>query len=409
LTPQPGTPNKRHDAIVVGAGHNGLIAAGYLARAGKKVLVLERRDVIGGATVTEEPWPGYRLSTCSYVCSLLLPEVIRDLELVRHGYRVRPIDPQYFVPFPTAATSCPFWMASGRRPRSASSPRKDAAAYDYYWEMWDRIVDRMRPLLMGPPPTPEQLEAAFAGPEGEEDWRTLTRKSIAELLEGFFESEEVKAPLCVGGVIGTNAGPRTPGTAYVKFHHILGNVGGHRGAWGYVEGGMGSVADALAASARERSAEILTNAEVAEVGIRDGAARGVVLHDGRSFEADIVLSNADPMPHLPRDGGRGTPAGGACRRAGADAREGLGRQGVAGSRGVAGLRRGTGEGGRAAAHGRDRHKPVGGIFAAGMGGLRSGTPFGAAVHGGLHPERDGKRSGPAQQTHAESFLPVRAV
>jgi phytoene dehydrogenase-like protein len=323
LTPQPGTPNKRYDAIVVGSGHNGLIAAGYLARAGKKVLVLERRGVIGGATVTEEPWPGYRLSTCSYVCSLLLPEVIRDLELVRHGYRVRPIDPQYFVPFPDGRHIMSFLDGERTKAQIRKFSEKDAAAYDCYWEMWDRVVARMRPLLMGPPPTPEQLEAAFDGPEGEEDWQTLTRKSIAELLEDFFEREEVKAPLCVGGVIGTNAGPRTPGTAYVKFHHILGNVDGHRGAWGYVEGGMGSVAGALAASAQAHGAEILTSAEVAEVEISDGAARGVVLHDGRSFKADVVLSNADPhRTYLGMVGEEHLPA---------ELVEGLGRMRVRGS------------------------------------------------------------------------------
>jgi phytoene dehydrogenase-like protein len=176
--------------------------------------------------------------------------------------------------------------------------------------MWDRIIARMRPLLDLQAPTREDIERAFDGPEGEVDWHTLTMKSIAEVLDEYFESEQIKATLCVGGVIGTNAGPRTPGTAYVKYHHILGKIAGHQGAWGYVRGGMGTVSKAIASSARQAGAEILTNAEVGEIDIRDGVARGVHLLDGRSFEAGVVLSNADPQrtylgmvgeKHLPDD------------------------------------------------------------------------------------------------------------
>ncbi|QIN84055.1 NAD(P)-binding protein [Rubrobacter tropicus] len=302
--------NVRYDAIVVGSGHNGLIAAAYLARAGKKVLVLERRGVIGGATVTEEPWPGYRISTCSYVCNLLLPEVIRDLGLVRHGYDVRPLDPQYFIPFPDGGHLISYLDGGKTAGQIAKFSKKDVAAYGAYWSMWDRIIARMRPLLDLPAPTRQNLERAFDGRDGEEDWRTLTKKSVAEVLDEYFESEELKAVLCVGGVIGTNAGPRTPGTAYVKYHHILGGVGGHQGAWGYVRGGMGAVSQAIASSAREAGAEILTNAEVAEIDIREGVARGVHLRDGRSFGARVVLSGADPHrtylgmvgeKHLPED------------------------------------------------------------------------------------------------------------
>ncbi len=304
----------RYDAIVVGSGHNGLIAAAYLAKAGKSVLVLERRGVIGGATVTEEPWPRYRISTCSYVCNLLLPEVIRDLDLVRQGYDVRPLDPQYFVPFPDGRYLISYLDGEKTAKQIAKFSRKDVAAYDAYWAMWDRIIARMRPLLDKPAPDKGDIERAFDGPEGAEDWRTLTKKSVAEVLDEYFESKELKAVLCVGGVIGTNAGPRTPGTAYVKYHHILGKIGGHQGAWGYVRGGMGAVSQAIASSARESGAEILTDAEVVEIDIRDGAARGVHLFDGRSFEAGVILSNADPHrtylgmvgeEHLPADLVRG--------------------------------------------------------------------------------------------------------
>jgi phytoene dehydrogenase-like protein len=152
----------------------------------------------------------------------------------------------------------------------------------------------MRPLLLQPAPTWDQIEARFFGPQGQEDWRTLTHKSIAELLDSYFESEQIKAPLSTGGVIGVNAGPMTPGTAYVKFHHLIGSIGGHQGAWGFVRGGMGSIPKAIAAFAREHGVEIATDSEVAEIEIQDGSATGVRTVDGRRYRADIILSNADP-------------------------------------------------------------------------------------------------------------------
>ena len=298
LTSPPGNASPasgaHYDAIVIGSGHNGLIAGSYLAKAGKKVLVLERRSIIGGATVTEELFPGYRLSTCSYVCNLLLPEVIADLDLVKYGYDVRPFDPQYFVPFPDGQYYMSFLDGRKTREQIAKFSRNDVAAYDAYWEMWDRIVERMRPLLLQPAPSWDQIEERFSGPQGEEDWRTLTRKSIAELLDEYFESPQIKAPLSTGGVIGVNAGPMTPGTAYVKYHHLIGSIKGHQGAWGFVRGGMGAVSRAIAASGMEHGLQIVTDSEVAEIDIQDGTAKGVRTVDGRTYTADIILSNADP-------------------------------------------------------------------------------------------------------------------
>ncbi|CAN5812331.1 NAD(P)/FAD-dependent oxidoreductase [soil metagenome] len=299
-----------YDAIVVGSGHNGLIAAGYLARSGKRVLVLERRDIIGGATVTESPFPGYRLSTCSYVCNLLLPEVIRDFDLTRHGYHIRPFDPTYFVPFPDGSYFMSFLDGARTREQIAKFSGRDVVAYDAYWAMWDRVLARMQPLVRQGNPTPEQFAQAFDGPDGKADWQTLTQASIAEVLDRYFESDQIKAPLSTGGVVGVNAGPYDPGTAYVKFHHLIGNVGGHQGAWGFVRGGMGTVASALAAACEEWGVTIETSSAVAEVDIANGRATGVRLDDGRRFTADVVLSNADPQRtflgmvgerHLPTD------------------------------------------------------------------------------------------------------------
>ena len=286
---------RQYDALVIGSGHNGLIAAGYLAKAGKRVLVLERRDIIGGATVTEEPFPGYRLSTCSYVCNLLLPEVIRDFDLVRHGYHIRPFDPTYFAPFPDGRYFAAYLDGAKTREQIARFSKKDVRAYGAYWEMWDRIIARMQPLIRRGAPSEEEIAVAFDGEAGAEDWHTLTKASIAEVLDRFFESDEIKAPLSTGGVIGVNAGPYDPGTAYVKFHHLIGTVGGYQGAWGFVRGGMGTVASALAAACVEAGVRIETASPVAEIDVTNGRATGVRLEDGRRFFADVVVSNADPQ------------------------------------------------------------------------------------------------------------------
>ncbi|MEZ4521752.1 MAG: NAD(P)/FAD-dependent oxidoreductase [Thermomicrobiales bacterium] len=285
---------EKYDAIIIGAGHNGLIAAAYLAKAGKKVAVLERRHIIGGATVTEEHFPGYRLSTCSYVCSLLLSEVVRELELVKHGYDVRPFDPQIFSPQPDGSYFMSFLDGAKTREQLLKFSKRDADAWGPYWDHWERIIESAWPLIMGPPPGLGDLERAFDRPGGQDDLRLLLFGSVADILEHYFESEEIKGALATGGVIGSSLGPRSAGSAYVKFHHLLGKLDGHRGAWGYVRGGMGSIADAIAASAREAGAEILIDAEVAEIETSNGIATGVRLLDDRRFAAEAVISTADP-------------------------------------------------------------------------------------------------------------------
>jgi len=234
-----------YDAIIVGGGHNGLVCAAYLARAGRRILVLEARELVGGCAVTEEIWPGYHVSTASYLSSLLQERVVRDLELERFGYHVDAKDPAFFSPFP-----------DGR-----------------HLFMWQ---DRARTLA----------EIAKV---------KVFTQSAADFLDTWFESEELKVTLATDGVIGANGGPRSPGTAYILLHHCMGGVGGVRGLWGFVRGGMGAVSEAMAASARSRGAEIRVKAPVEKIVVRDGHASGVVLKmSGEQIDARIVVSNLDP-------------------------------------------------------------------------------------------------------------------
>jgi len=297
----------KYDAIIIGAGHNGLVTAAYLARAGRQVLVLERRDMVGGCAVTEELWPGYRVSTGAYLVSLLQDRIVRELELERFGYRVDAKDPAFFSAFPDGRHFF-MWQDRARTlAEIAKFSRHDAEVYAAYEDQLERIARVIEDLLLiTPPPFPPRGPLDFldylklAG-----RMRSLRSKdlvalvkiftqSAAELLDEWFESDQVKVTLATDGVIGANGGPRSPGTAYILLHHSMGGVAGHRGLWGFVRGGMGAVAEAIAASARAKGAAVRTHAAVDRVLVRDGRAFAVVLANGEEIEATIIASNLDP-------------------------------------------------------------------------------------------------------------------
>ncbi|MBI4507810.1 MAG: NAD(P)/FAD-dependent oxidoreductase, partial [Chloroflexi bacterium] len=298
----------RWDAIVVGAGHNGLVTAAYLARAGWRVLVLERRGVVGGVCVTEPVFPGYRVSTAAYLVSLLQEKVVRDLELRRYGYYVFPKEPAYFAPFPDGRHLFMYGDQQHTCAEIAKFSPHDAERYPAYEAWIDGLARFVEPLLLEAPPNlpPGELAdwAALARlgrrvlnlpPQAVADLVRMFSGSAREILDRWFESEELKVALATDGVIGTNGGPSTPGTAYVLLHHVMGGVGGVRGLWGFVKGGMGAIAQALARSAQAHGARIVCGADVQRVMVRDGRAYGVALGDGREHLARVVASSADPL------------------------------------------------------------------------------------------------------------------
>lgn len=302
--------SSRFDTIVVGGGHNGLVCAAYLARAGQRVLVLERRPRVGGAAVTEEVWPGYRVSILSYVVSLLRPAIVEELQLRRFGYHVYPLDPAYFMPFPDGR-SLLYWEDLGRaQGEVAKFSAHDAAALADYDRTIGRLVQVVRPLLDRIPPrsrikSPEELAEAVGLSRhvlrhrrelgGLVDIMTM---SVADYLDQWFEDDAVKGALCPGGVIGAWAGPRSPGTAYVLLHHRIGEAGGFRGGWGFVRGGMGRLSEILAQAATVHGAEIRTDSEVVAIPVVDGRVQGVVLRDGTELKATRVISGIHPVSTL---------------------------------------------------------------------------------------------------------------
>jgi len=280
--PQPRT----YDAIVVGAGHNGLVAAAYLARAGYRVIAIERRDILGGAAVSEAVWPGWTVSTASYVCSLLHPAIVSDLRLREHGYEAYAKDPSSFTPLEDGRS-----LLLGKDPASnareiAAFDPDDAAGFTAFEDEATRLGSLLFDAFEADDPNTLAGDRATAA---------IFASSAAELVGRYLQTPVLQATLATDGLIGTYAGPREPGTAYVLAHHYAGRALGTQGAWGFVRGGMGSISRAIALSARAAGCSFLTNTTVARILIRDGVAYGVALEDGTELVAPLVLSNADPI------------------------------------------------------------------------------------------------------------------
>jgi phytoene dehydrogenase-like protein len=304
---------RSYDAIIIGGGHNGLVSAAYLARAGLKTLVLEKRHVLGGAAVTEELFPGFRFSVFSYVVSLLRPEIIRDLQLPKHGLDILPLDGT-FTPLrrgegPAARGGDYLWRVNdhGRTIRELRRwSATDAEAYEEYGQLMVEMARFIKPILAITPPDPTSNDPRplmpLAGlarrfqqlPQRQQAvFIQLMTMSASELLDQWFETDPLKATMSASGIIGTYQGVKSPGTAYVLLHHYMGEIDGAFRAWGIPKGGTGGVSNAIGSAARALGAEIRTEAPVARVTVKGGRATGVVLEDGEEIEASSILSSLD--------------------------------------------------------------------------------------------------------------------
>ncbi len=298
--------SRRYDAIVVGGGHNGLVAAAYLARAGKTVLVLERRDVLGGAAVSEEVFPGFTFSVCSYVVSLLKSDIIRDLQLSRHGLELLPLE-STFTPLPNDDYLIRWADHDKTRQELYRHSPRDAEQYDRFGQLMNQIGMAVKPILEMVPPDPSRLsfaalrELVKLGRHfkslGQEKFAALAKlmtMSAADLLDEWFEFEPLKATISASGIIGTFMGPRSPGSAYVMLHHYMGDIDGVFRAWGFQRGGTGEVSMSIARSALELGADIKTEAPVSKLMVQNGKAIGVALENGDEFYSKVVISGLDP-------------------------------------------------------------------------------------------------------------------
>jgi phytoene dehydrogenase-like protein len=312
----------RYDVVVIGGGHNGLTAAAYLARAGRSVLVLERRHVLGGAAVTEEVFPAFRFSVCSYVVSLLRPEIIRELDLPRHGLEILPLDGT-FTPMPNGDY---LWRVNDHaktRREIARHSKLDAEAYDEYGRAMVEMGRFVKPILSMLPPDPTSLDPRgltqlllllnrFRRMSRQDQYNQiqLMTMSAVDFLDQWFETDVLKATMSASGIIGTFLGVRSPGTAYVLLHHYMGEIDGAFRSWGFARGGTGAISNAIAGAARQAGVEIRSETEVASILVRDGRASGVVLKNGDEITASLVVSSLDPRltfrrllepRHLPGD------------------------------------------------------------------------------------------------------------
>jgi phytoene dehydrogenase-like protein len=295
-----------YGVIIIGGGHNGLVSAAYLARAGRRVLVLERRHVLGGAAVTEEIFPGFKFSVCSYVVSLLRPEIIRELDLPTHGLEILPLDGT-FTPMPDGNY---LWRVNDHaktRREIARHSKLDAEAYDEYGKAMVDMGRFVKPILNMTPPDPTSLD-----PRGLMDLVWLGRRfqalsdddkynqiqlmtmSAVDFLDQWFETDVLKATMSASGIIGTFLGVRSPGTAYVLLHHYMGEIDGAFRSWGLSRGGTGAISEAIASAARQAGAEIRTDTAVSKIIVRNGSAVGVALENGDYLTSDVVASSADP-------------------------------------------------------------------------------------------------------------------